>query len=127
MSNARQLWIDASAGIAGDMLLGALIDAGADLTVVQSAVDAVVGEAVRLSCQSVTRAGQHANRLSVEVITSDVSMREWRVIEQLISTADLAGPVRDRALACFARLAEAEANVHHLPQDQVHFHEVGAE
>jgi uncharacterized protein (DUF111 family) len=32
----------------------------------------------------------------------------------------------DRALACFARLAEAEANVHHLPQDQVHFHEVGA-
>ena len=77
MSRPRQLWIDASAGIAGDMLLGALIDAGADLAVVQSAVDAVIGDSVRLGCESVTRAGQHANRLSVEVITQDVAVREW--------------------------------------------------
>ncbi|HEY6682950.1 MAG TPA: nickel pincer cofactor biosynthesis protein LarC [Propionibacteriaceae bacterium] len=126
MSMPRQLWIDASAGIAGDMLLGALIDAGADLAVVQSAVDAVIGESVRLGCDSVTRAGQHANRLSVDVITRDVAVREWRAIAQLIATADLAAPIRDRALACFGRLAEAEAKVHHLRQDQVHFHEVGA-
>ena len=62
------------------MLLGALIDAGADLAVVQSAVDAVIGESVRLGCESVTRAGQHANRLSVEVITQDVAVRDWRTI-----------------------------------------------
>ena len=85
MSIPRQLWIDASAGIAGDMLLGALIDAGADLAVVQSAVDAVIGESVRLGCESVTRAGQHANRLSVEVITQDVAVRDWRTIAQLIA------------------------------------------
>ena len=126
MSISRQLWIDSSAGIAGDMLLGALIDAGADLAVVQSAVDAVIGESVRLGCESVTRAGQHANRLSVEVITQDVAVRDWRTIAQLIATADLAAPVRDRALACFGRLAEAEAKVHHRQVDQVHFHEVGA-
>jgi pyridinium-3,5-bisthiocarboxylic acid mononucleotide nickel chelatase len=126
VSAPRQLWIDASAGIAGDMVLGALIDAGADLAVVQSAVDAVIGNAVTLSCEAVTRAGQHGNHLSVQVNTEDGASREWRVIKELITNADLAAPIRDRALACFGRLAEAEAKVHHLPQDQVHFHEVGA-
>ena len=88
MSAARHAWIDASAGVAGDMLLGALIDAGADLVGVQEAVDAVVGDSVRLTCESVTRAGQHANRLSVEVIAEDVPSRDWRVIEDLIATAE---------------------------------------
>ena len=126
MSGTRHAWIDASAGVAGDMLLGALIDAGADLVAIQQNVDAVVGESVRLTCEPVTRAGQHANRLSVEVIAEDVPSREWRSIEHLIATAELPGPVRERALASFQRLAEAEAKVHHVPQDHVHFHEVGA-
>jgi len=126
MSGTRHAWIDASAGVAGDMLLGALIDAGADLVAIQQNVGAVIGESVRLTCEPVTRAGQHANRLSVEVIAKDVPSREWRSIEHLIATAELPGPVRDRALASFQRLAEAEAKVHHVPQDHVHFHEVGA-
>ena len=126
MSGARHLWIDASAGVAGDMVLGALIDAGADLGAIQRAVDAVIGESIRLTCEPVTRAGQHANRLLVEVIARDVPTRDWRTIERLIATAALAAPVRDRALATFQRLAQAEAKVHHLDQDQVHFHEVGA-
>ena len=126
MSGPRHAWIDASAGIAGDMLLGALIDAGADLAVVQQAVDAVTVDSVRLTCEPVTRAGQHANRIAVEVIARDVPVRKWRAIEHLIATADLAAPIRDRALASFERVAEAESIVHHLPQDQVHFHEIGA-
>ena len=126
MSSSRHAWIDASAGIAGDMVLGALIDAGADLAVVQEAVDAVIGDSVRLSCEPVTRAGQHASRLSVEVIAEDVPVREWRTIQQLIAQAELAAPIRDRALATFGRLAEAEGRTHQRPQDQVHFHEVGA-
>jgi pyridinium-3,5-bisthiocarboxylic acid mononucleotide nickel chelatase len=126
MNGVRHAWIDASAGVAGDMLLGALIDAGADLGAVQQAVDAVIGDSVRLSCDAVTRAGQHATRLTVEFIARDVSIREWRAIEHLIVTAELPAQVRDRALVSFRRLAAAEAKIHHVPQNQVHFHEVGA-
>ena len=124
--SSRHVWIDASAGVAGDMLLGALIDAGADLAVVREAVNAVIGESVRLSCEPVTRAGQHASRISVEVITQDVPMREWKAVKDLIATADLPAPIRERALATFGRLAEAEGRIHHLSAEEVHFHEVGA-
>jgi pyridinium-3,5-bisthiocarboxylic acid mononucleotide nickel chelatase len=126
MNSRRHAWIDASAGVAGDMLLGALVDAGADLTVVQQAVDAVIADSVRLTSTPVTRAGQHASRISVGVITKDVPVREWRAINDLIATADLAAPIRDRAMATFGRLAEAEGRVHNLPAADVHFHEVGA-
>jgi pyridinium-3,5-bisthiocarboxylic acid mononucleotide nickel chelatase len=124
--SSRHVWIDASAGVAGDMLLGALIDAGADLAVVQQAVDAVIGESVRLSCEPVTRAGQHASRISVEVITQDVPVRGWTAVKDLIATANLPAPIGERALATFGRLAEAEGRIHHLPAEEVHFHEVGA-
>ena len=126
MNSRRHAWIDASAGVAGDMLLGALVDAGADLTVVQRAVDAVIADSVRLTSTPVTRAGQHASRISVGVITQDVPVRGWRAINDLIATADLAAPIRDRAMATFGRLAEAEGRVHNLPPADVHFHEVGA-
>ncbi len=126
MNSRRHAWIDASAGVAGDMLLGALVDAGADLTVVQQAVEAVIADSVRLTSTPVTRAGQHASRISVEVFTQDIPVREWRAINDLIVTADLAAPIRDRATATFGRLAEAEGRVHNLPAADVHFHEVGA-
>jgi pyridinium-3,5-bisthiocarboxylic acid mononucleotide nickel chelatase len=126
MSTRRHAWIDASAGVAGDMLLGALIDAGADLAVVQRAVDAVIADSVRLATRAVTRAGQHASQISIEVIARDVPVREWTAIENLITTAALAAPIRGRALLSFDRLAEVEARIHHLPKDRVHFHEVGA-
>ena len=122
----RHAWIDASAGIAGDMLLGALVDAGADLAVVQAAVDAVVPASVRLAADQVTRAGQRATKITVEVITEDLPHRRWASIRDSLAAASLAEPVRDRALATFARLAVAEAEAHGIATDEVHFHEVGA-
>jgi uncharacterized protein (TIGR00299 family) protein len=122
----RHAWIDASAGVAGDMLLGALHDAGADLANVQAAVDAVVPGAVAISATTVSRAGQRAVKVRVEPLVSDPGHRTWAQIKVLLDAAELPFRVRSRAAAVFARLAQAEATVHGIAADDVHFHEVGA-
>jgi pyridinium-3,5-bisthiocarboxylic acid mononucleotide nickel chelatase len=122
----KHAWIDASAGIAGDMLLGALVDAGADLKVVQRCIDTVVPDAVRLETETVTRAGLRALKITVRVLVDDPPHRTWRNIRDLLGSAELPTAVRDSASAVFARLAEAEAYVHDVPVETVHFHEVGA-
>ncbi|MFI1994807.1 nickel pincer cofactor biosynthesis protein LarC [Actinoplanes sp. NPDC020271] len=113
------LWIDASAGIAGDMLLGALLDAGADLARVQNAVDAVLPGAVRITTTEVRRAGLRAHKADVTPLAADQPHRTWRDIRGLLGDAP-------RAAEVFARLAAAEAAVHGVTPDEVHFHEVGA-
>lgn len=126
MTGHRHAWIDASAGVAGDMLLGALVDVGADLRAVQAAVDAVVPDAVRLSTTTVTRAGLRARRMHVDPLAVDAPRRTWAAIRDMLARAPLAERIRHRATAVFARLADAEAHVHGVDAHDVHFHEVGA-
>ncbi len=117
-------WLDCTAGASGDMLLGALVDAGVDLAVLQSAIDAVV-PGIALSTEAVTRAGLGATRVHVEG-TDSITTRTWADVRGLLEDAALAEPVRRVALDAFARLAAAEAAVHRVAVDDVHFHEVGA-
>ncbi|PRY20559.1 nickel pincer cofactor biosynthesis protein LarC [Pseudosporangium ferrugineum] len=126
MTGDRHAWVDASAGVAGDMLLGALLDAGADLKAVQHAVDRVVPASVRLRPAAVTRGGLHAVHVRVEVLVDDAPRRTWASIAGLLAGAGLPERIRDRAVTVFARLADAEAHVHGIPAHDVHFHEVGA-
>jgi hypothetical protein len=118
-------WFDARAGASGDMLLGALVDAGASLDAVQAAVDALNVEPVRLTARDVMRAGLAATKVDVEVPPSDV-VRTWPEVRRLVEAADLPGPVRVRALDVFGRLARVEGAAHGTSPDEVHFHEVGA-
>jgi uncharacterized protein (TIGR00299 family) protein len=108
------------------MLLGALVDAGADLRAIQLAVDTVVPGAVRISSAAVTRAGLRAVQVRVEPLIADAPRRTWSTIRDLLAGAGLPERIRDRATAVFARLADAEAHVHGIPAQAVHFHEVGA-
>ncbi len=122
----NHVWIDPSAGVAGDMLLGALLDAGADLAAVRAAVHAVVGDAVSVRTERVTRAGLAATKAHVELHDEDPPHRTWTTIRRMLDDAALPEPVRRNAVTVFAALATAEGAVHGVPADDVHFHEVGA-
>ena len=119
------IWIDASSGASGDMLLGALIGAGVPIEVIADAVSAVAPEAVALLPETVTRNGFAATRCHVQVADS-AHHRTWRDIRALLLAAALAEPVRDLSLRAFERLAVAEATVHGSDPLDVSFHEVGA-
>jgi pyridinium-3,5-bisthiocarboxylic acid mononucleotide nickel chelatase len=122
----RTMWLDVSAGVAGDMVLGALVDAGASLEVIGAQVDAVLPGAVALAARPVTRAGLRGTQVSVSLREADPAPRAWRDIRQLLTQAPIPDAVRSNSLAVFSRLAAAEARVHGIEPDDVHFHEVGA-
>ena len=122
---ATTVWVDASSGASGDMLLGALLGAGVPLDVLGEAVDAVAPEPVTLTVEDVRRGGLAATRCHVEVADS-AHHRSWRDVRALLEKAPLDAAVRELAIAVFERLAMAEAAVHGTSPDEVHFHEVGA-
>ncbi|HEY3339138.1 MAG TPA: nickel pincer cofactor biosynthesis protein LarC [Propionicimonas sp.] len=119
-------WIDARNGVAGDMLLGALADAGVPLAVMQDAIDAVMPATVRLGQTEVRRAGLRAGKVDVEVLADDLPHRDWTVIRAMLQDSALRPAVKERALAVFEALANAEARAHGIDVEAVHFHEVGA-
>jgi pyridinium-3,5-bisthiocarboxylic acid mononucleotide nickel chelatase len=118
-------WLDLSAGASGDMLLGALVDAGVPLEVLSAAVGALPVERIDLVPEPVTRHGLGATRVHVRAPDS-THHRTWPDVRALLTEANLAPAIRDGALAVFERLAVAEGRVHRISPDEVHFHEVGA-
>jgi pyridinium-3,5-bisthiocarboxylic acid mononucleotide nickel chelatase len=118
-------WLDCSSGVAGDMVLGALVDAGVPIEVMQGAVDAVAPEPVRLRVEETSRAGLRALRVHVDGTESGTA-RTWADIRVLLEAGGISQPVRERAMAVFERLATAEGRVHGVAPAEVHFHEVGS-
>ena len=119
------IWVDASAGASGDMLLGALVGAGVPVDVLQDAVDAISPEPVNLRIEQVTRNGFAATRCHVKARNS-TQHRSWRDIRGLLRSSRLDEDIRSLAFRIFERLAEAEATVHGSDPHDVTFHEVGA-
>jgi pyridinium-3,5-bisthiocarboxylic acid mononucleotide nickel chelatase len=117
-------WFQCAAGASGDMMLGALLDAGVPLESIQTAVDAIGVEPTLLVTEQVTRHGLAATKVEVKAPRTTV-IRTWGNVRGLLEAADLAEPVKDRAFDVFARLARAEGQVHRTAPEQVHFHEVG--
>lgn len=118
----RTLYLDCVGGVAGDMLLAALIDAGAALDTVRAGLP-VAG--LELDAERVERAGTPARLLTVRGGASH-TQRSWRDVHAILEAGQMPARARECAHAAFARLAEAEATVHGVEPDEVTFHEVGS-
>jgi uncharacterized protein (TIGR00299 family) protein len=118
-------WFQPFSGIAGDMALGALLDAGADLGYVISTLEGLGITGWSLDSERTQRHSLAATRALVDA-PEQHHHRKWRDISELLKDSDLPDRVRDRAHRIFEALAIAEAHVHGVGPDEVHFHEVGA-
>lgn len=124
------LYLDCIGGVAGDMVLAALVDAGAPLS-------AINDELAKLQVPGLTVHTRRVERHSIDSCnvtvtwntkrTDDHPHRPYAEIRDLVASAGFAVRVRTRALAVFRRLAEVEGRIHGIDPDDVHFHEVGSE
>ncbi len=121
---ARLAWFHCFSGIAGDMALGSLVDAGADLDEVRTMLGRLPVGGWRVEAEPVMRCGLAATKVHVHAEETSV-VRTAAHISALVEEGRLPDRVRRRALAVFGALAEAEGRLHRRPPEQVHFHEVG--
>jgi hypothetical protein len=133
-ADARLLYFDCFSGISGDMVLGAILDAGMPFAELERALGTLAVSGIEVSAGPVLRAGVSATKFAVhEHGRADDhghghrhSHRSLTDISRLIDSSALSPAGRDRAKRLFRRLAEAEAAIHQMSVDQVHLHEVGA-
>lgn len=120
----RIAFFDPFSGASGDMILGSLIDAGLSVNQLRAELGKLNLAGYSLTVEAVNRHGLQGTRLTVSA-QEDGASRDWATIRDLLLASALVAPVRDRAVAIFQRLAEAEAKVHGSTLDHIHFHEVG--
>jgi uncharacterized protein (TIGR00299 family) protein len=122
----RTLYFDCFAGISGDMTLGALVGAGVDAFALKEHLALLDLAGYEISFEQVERSGLSATRAVVRLTGGEQRHRHLADISGIILRSRLGEPVKERAVRIFTRLAEAEARIHNVEVERVHFHEVGA-
>jgi uncharacterized protein (TIGR00299 family) protein len=122
---ATTAWFHCFSGIAGDMALGALVDAGADLDAIREIVARLPVQGWGLRAEPTMRGGIAATQLIVDA-RDDTVVRTYTHITGMLDQARLPPRVLQRATAIFHALATVEARLHRRNIEQVHFHEVGS-
>jgi uncharacterized protein (TIGR00299 family) protein len=118
-------YFDCFSGISGDMTLGALLDAGCAVEHLREELRGLQVPGWELTAEKVWKNGMAATY--VQVVTEDQSQhRSLGAILEILRQSQLAPTIRERAAAIFLKLGEAEARVHDVPLEKIHFHEVGA-
>lgn len=121
----RVAWFDPFSGASGDMVLGALIDAGLEIAALREGLAGLDLDGYALTAERTTDRVIAGTRVRVTVDEARRGGRRWSDIRALIEDSRLPDHVRAAALAVFAALAEVEAGIHGEPVDRVYFHEVG--
>ena len=120
----RVAWFHCFSGIAGDMALGSLVDAGADPAELGHMLDRLPIDGWSLGFEPVLRNGIAATRAVVKV-RDDAVVRTFPHVMSILEEARMPERVRERAVAAFSLLAAVEGRLHRRPPSQVHFHEIG--
>lgn len=121
----KAAYFDCFSGISGDMTLGALVDAGCPLELLREKLQALRVPGWQISAEKVWKNGMAATRVTVK--TEDTQThRSLTVIRQILEQSPLDSEVQRQAITIFTKLGEAEAAVHDVPLEKIHFHEVGA-
>ena len=124
---ANWAYLDLPTGVAGDMLLAALLDLGVPQRVIDEPLAALgLRSSYRLNCSSSSSAGLRGQQLVVELLEASPPHRHWASLKPQLQGAAWPKPLKTKVLEVFQLLADAEAHVHGVPAEQVHFHEVGA-
>jgi pyridinium-3,5-bisthiocarboxylic acid mononucleotide nickel chelatase len=118
-------YFDAFSGISGDMTVGALIDAGAPANELIAALESL-GTGARYEVEKTSRRGIAASKFRVHLPDAPQKHRHLHHILEMIDGAPLSSRAKSTASSVFQKLGEAEAQVHGVPLQKVHFHEVGA-
>lgn len=121
----KTAFLDAFSGLSGDMMVGALLDAGAKFAELERTIGMLGLEGYRISIRTKEASGIVASKFDVEV-TMPQPERHLSEIVTMIKRGALPPNVTDKAITIFEVLAEAEARVHRTTPEKVHFHEVGA-
>lgn len=121
----RIAYFDCIGGASGDMILGALLDAGLSLEVLHSAIAALDLPGCTVEARKVVRGGLTATQAEV-LVNDPASERVWPEVERLVLASRLESPVKETAYRILRRIAEVEARLHQTPLDQVHLHELGS-
>jgi uncharacterized protein (TIGR00299 family) protein len=125
MGAVTQLHFDCFSGISGDMILGALVDAGLPPADLAKGLKTVTLRGYALRAQAVRRNGMPATKVDVAIKAGFRAPLPMARIHKIIASSRLPERVKEQSHEIFDRLAKAEAQAHKLPVARVHFHEVG--
>jgi pyridinium-3,5-bisthiocarboxylic acid mononucleotide nickel chelatase len=119
-------YLDCHSGISGDMFLSAMLDAGLPLETLRNSLAALPIEGYQITQEPFIDQGIRGTHVEVELTEQEQPTRSFTDIAALLQASSLSPFVRDTAIAIFRTLGEAEATVHGVALDEIHFHEVGA-
>ena len=122
----RELYLNMTSGISGDMTLALLISLGADKDKISNILSKILNQKVELCLETVWRQSVACNKLNIKCNIEGEPFRHFSDIKKMIESSDCKDSVKANAIKSFEIIAEAESKVHGIDIEEVHFHEIGA-